>query len=157
MTASNVTIVSTPVTPASAGADQAVDVDAIARAERLRAIDRKVGGVVWRLLKWASIFALVIVPIASLMVPHGFMRFKCRSMQSEAKGNLKALYVAQESYRAEFGSYIVDQEALGWTPKGARIRYEYVVKVSGSDAPNDTPPRFEAYAVGFDQEMNDDV
>lgn len=147
-----------PATPASVGTDQSVDVDVIARAERIRAIDRKVGRVAWRLFKWASVFLLVIVPFATIvLVPHGFMRFPCRSKQSEAKGNLKALYVAEESYRAEFGSYITDPRALGWTPKGARIRYEYLVKVSGSEAPNDTPPQFEAYAVGVDEEVSGDV
>ena len=140
-----------PTTPASGGNDTASDIDIIARAERIRALDRHVARVAWRIFKWALVLGVVVVPVATcLFVPHGFMRQPCRSKQSEAKGNLKALYVAEESYRAEHDSYIVNQQALEWRPRGQRIRYEYFVKVEGSNA-------FAAYAVGVDEETIGDL
>jgi len=52
--------------------------------------------------------------------------FKCRSRQSEAKTNFKALYITQEAHRAEHGHYGTFEE-IGWRPRGAKVRYEYVL------------------------------
>jgi hypothetical protein len=151
MTPSPTTSSSLPASPASAGSNAAADIDVIARAERIRTFDRSVVRIARRLIKWALVLGVVVLPLATCMfVPHGFMRQPCRSKQSEAKGNLKALYVAEESYRAELDAYVTDQQALGWTAKGARIRYAYFVKVASSNA-------FEAYAVGVDQETVGDL
>ena len=81
------------------------------------------------------------------VVLSGFQRFGCRSKQSEAKGNLKALYVMQESYRAESDTYTTNIDSLGWKPKGSRYRYE-VLSADNS--------RFKARAVGVDEMAGDE-
>ena len=50
------------------------------------------------------IVVAIIGILAAIAVPN-FIKFQCRSKQSEAKGNLKALYVSQESTRAENDAY----------------------------------------------------
>ena len=65
---------------------------------------------------------------------------QCPAMQSEAKGNLKALYVAEESFRGENDTYSKDFKALGYEPKG-KLRYKYMVTVA-------TKTKFAAIAIG---------
>jgi type IV pilus assembly protein PilA len=79
----------------------------------------------------------IIGLLAAIAVPN-FIKFQCRSKQSEAKGNLKALYTAQETFRAEFDRYTTiasipagsngatSTNAIGFVPKGAKLRYSYV-------------------------------
>jgi hypothetical protein len=59
-------------------------------------------------------------------------KFQCRSKQSEAKGNLKALYVAQESFRAEKNKYATSIKELDFKPRGEKIRYEYALVESNA-------------------------
>jgi hypothetical protein len=81
-------------------------------------------------------------------VLQGFERFACRSKQSEAKGNLKALYVAQEVHRAEFDTYTT-LDRLEWQPRGATIRYRYeLVSADGK--------QFKARAIGLDEMAGDE-
>ena len=80
------------------------------------------------------IVVAIIGILAAIAIPN-FVKFQCRSKQSEAKGNLKALYVSEESYRAENDTYIAlasisegnkgDTNSIGFQPKGAKIRYVY--------------------------------
>jgi len=82
------------------------------------------------------IVVAIIGILAAIAVPN-FVKFQCRSKQSEARGNLKAMYVAQESFKAEFDSYgsmaeingaAVARTAtnpIGFQPKGDRLRYVY--------------------------------
>jgi type IV pilus assembly protein PilA len=88
------------------------------------------------------IVVAIIGILAAIAVPN-FIKFQCRSKQSEAKGNLKALYVSQESTRAEFDTYraitaiaadttgtnaaarSTSTSPIGWIPKGAKLRYGY--------------------------------
>lgn len=144
----------TPTTPASTGAHQASDVDIIERAARARAIDRRVFRVFGRMIKWSLFAMLVLVPIVAIVAPYSNRQFPCRSKQSEAKGNLKELYVAEESYRAEFDRYTNDQAAMGWTARGVRIRYDYFVKANDR---TDEGAHFDAYAVGVDPAVTGDL
>ena len=81
------------------------------------------------------IVVAIIGILAAIAIPN-FVKFQCRSKQSEAKGNLKSLYVSQEAYRAENDSYApvtaVSQgnastvtNSIGFSLKGAKIRYIY--------------------------------
>jgi type IV pilus assembly protein PilA len=78
------------------------------------------------------IVVAIIGILAAIAIPN-FVKFQCRSKQSEAKGNLKALYVAQESYRAEFDTYLANcgtsctagTNDIGFQAKGQKIRYVY--------------------------------
>ncbi len=80
---------------------------------------------------------LVMLPMVGIMaaiaIPN-FVKFQCKSKQSEAKGNLKALYVAEESFRAEFDTYSADLTKIGFTPRGTKIRYTYVVDAASKES-----------------------
>lgn len=77
-----------------------------------------------------------------------FTRYQCRAKQSEAKGNLKALFVAEESYRAEKNTYGTLDE-VGFRPSGEKLRYDYVLVSHDAE-------HFVAEARGKD-EMNGDL
>jgi type IV pilus assembly protein PilA len=91
-----------------------------------------------RIKKGFTLIELMIVVaiigiLAAIAIPN-FVKFQCRSKQSEAKGNLKAMYVAEESYRGEFDTYlacntgqcnVTGTNDFGFIPKGGKIRYDY--------------------------------
>jgi len=86
------------------------------------------------------IVVAIIGILAAIAIPN-FVKFQCRSKHSEAKGNLKALYTSEESYRAEFDKYLdcpvancsaTGTNDLGFSPKGAKIRYNYSVTASST-------------------------
>jgi type IV pilus assembly protein PilA len=97
-----------------------------------------------RLARGFTLIELMIVVaiigiLAAIAVPN-FVKFQCRSKQSEAKTNLKALFVAEEGYRAEYDAYQTCSTAtcaqgatntIGFQPKGQKIRYSYAA-ASGS-------------------------
>ena len=106
----------------------------------------------------------IIGILAAIAVPN-FVKFQCRSKQSEARGNLKAMYVAQESYKAEFDSYgtvgAIDGQAaaqtatnqIGFVPKGNRLRYIYSAT---SNAPTTgTAAQFDGTATGGTTDTNE--
>ena len=106
----------------------------------------------------------IIGILAAIAVPN-FVKFQCRSKQSEARGNLKAMYVAQESYKAEFDSYgsvgPIDGQAnaqtatnqIGFVPKGNRLRYIYSAT---SNAPTTgTAAQFTGLATGGSTDTNE--
>jgi type IV pilus assembly protein PilA len=85
------------------------------------------------------IVVAIIGILAAIAVPN-FVKFQCRSKQSEAKGNLKALYVSQEAFRAESDTYAsippiaaglvagtasTVVNSIGFVPKGGKLRYTY--------------------------------
>lgn len=80
----------------------------------------------------AIVLNLALIPTcggvyAAIAIPN-FIMFQCRSKQSEAKANLKALSAAEEMYRAEHEAYTPDLAALRWQPAGGeRLRYDYLV------------------------------
>jgi type IV pilus assembly protein PilA len=93
------------------------------------------------------IVVAIIGILAAIAIPN-FIKFQCRSKQSEAKANLKALMVAQESYRGENDTYLdgtctggknvgtavcdAGAKAVGFQPKGKSIRYN--VSTTGATA-----------------------
>src|SRR5437868_3673310 len=118
-----------------------------------------------KLAKGFTLIELMIVVaiigiLAAIAIPN-FVKFQCRSKQSEAKGNLKALFVAEESYRAEFDVYPGCQGAvcngnaanpIGFTPKGTKVRYSY-------DTPGGTSTFIATASVitAFKGELSDDL
>jgi hypothetical protein len=59
----------------------------------------------------------------------GIELFRCRAMQAEGKTALKALWVNQETYRAEFDTYATDLSALAEMPPWQR----YLLQVVSAD------------------------
>ena len=78
-----------------------------------------------------------------------FQRFECRGKQTEARGNLKALYVGEESYRAEFDTYDKDMKKIGFEARGSKLRYRYEVVSASKTA-------FIARAIGIDEMAGDE-
>ena len=103
------------------------------------------------------IVVAIIGILAAIAIPN-FIKFQCRSKQSEAKGNLKAIYVSEESYRGENDAYVQmaltgngttnPANVIGFAPKGAKIRYNYTVGAASATT-------FHSTAIG-NAEMNTD-
>jgi type IV pilus assembly protein PilA len=79
------------------------------------------------------IVVAIIGLLAAIAVPN-YLKMSCRAKQSEAKNVLKQIFVAEESYRGEFDSFVAGTEltldAIGFQlPSGARLRYSYSVSV----------------------------
>ena len=52
------------------------------------------------------IVVAIIGILAAIAIPN-FLRYQLKSKSSEGKVNIAAISTAQESFRAEFGSYVV--------------------------------------------------
>ncbi len=119
-------------------------------------------------LKGFTLIELMIVVaiigiLAAIAVPN-FVKFQCRSKQSEARGNMKAVYVAQESYKAEFDSYgaigtingataaRIATNVVGFQPKGDRLRYRYEAT---TNALTGTVAQFGGIATGSSADSGD--
>lgn len=95
-------------------------------------------GTTARTLAIVALVMNVLLPIpmcgvlAAIAVPN-FVKFQCRSKQSEAKGNLKALFVAEEVHRAEVDAYDDDVATIGFTPRGEQLRYTYTIVEATKD------------------------
>lgn len=111
------------------------------------------------------IVVAIIGILAAIAIPN-FVKFQCRSKQSEAKGNLKALYVSEESYRAEGDKYLaltttevpggtatLGTNALGFQPKGTKRRYAYSAAVTGTTFVGTA----DSAAGGFGAELSNDA
>lgn len=79
----------------------------------------------------------VIGILVKVAMPN-FKRFECKSLQTEAKANLKSLHVAQRSFQAEYGFYTSDLVLLGFHP-GEKPRYVYGFYYPIEDAPSGAP------------------
>ena len=91
------------------------------------------------------IVVAIIGILAAIALPN-FTRFACRAKQSEARTSLTALFVAEESYRAEFDIYLQGATAIsllpaGFSMKGDQQRYSISV-------PSATGSTFDAEANG---------
>jgi len=98
------------------------------------------------------IVVAIIGILAAIAIPN-FMRFQLKAKAGEGKTNLAAIRTAEESYMAEFGTYVsaAVQPAglpgpmkvawsavassgyltIGWAPEGA-VYYQYEVTVGGT-------------------------
>ncbi len=95
----------------------------------------------------------IIATLAAITIPR-VQRFQLRSRAAEGRINLAGLRTAQESYFAEYNTYLAaaqtpadapedgpvawpsgsDFEALGWMPEGA-VGFRYAVTVLGAAPP----------------------
>ena len=95
------------------------------------------------------IVVAIIGILAAIAIPN-FLRFQLKSKSSEGKVNLAAIRTAEESYLAEFGSYVAAAPApttaptttktawpaspagfstLGWSPEGS-VFFQYGIAAS---------------------------
>jgi type IV pilus assembly protein PilA len=78
--------------------------------------------------------------LAAIAIPN-FVKFQCRSKQAEARGNLRALAVAQQAHKSEKDTFASDLAAIQFTPVGEKLRYTYKVVEATKDG-------FRAEATG---------
>jgi hypothetical protein len=122
----------------------AEDIAVVLRArqvhENLRRLRRALGLVVA-----VGFIGLVVIVMRS----SGLVKFQCRSMQSEAKGNLKSFFVAQEAFRAEYDRYGERAVEINFEPKFQK-RYRYAL----TDV---TKNGFTVWAFGIADDVTGDV
>lgn len=84
---------------------------------------------------------IFVIGILALIAVPNFMKFQCKSLQSEAKVNLSGLYTAEKAFFGEYGFYTSDLVALGWQPDGSP-KYIYGFAYTGPDdlGSSDTTP-----------------
>lgn len=73
----------------------------------------------------------VVGILAAIAIPN-FLKFQCKSKQSEAKANLSGLFTAQKAFYGEYGFYTTDLKALNWEPDGTPL-YLYGFAEAGPD------------------------
>jgi len=76
---------------------------------------------------------------AAIAVPN-FVKFQCRSKQSEARATLRSLFAAEESFKADHNAYSTDPAAVGFSPIASR--YQFRILEAG-------PATFRAEAAGI--------
>jgi type IV pilus assembly protein PilA len=81
------------------------------------------------------IVVAIVGILAAIAVPN-YLKIQCRAKQTEAKNALKAMLVAEDTYRTEYDTYVGGVEAgeiLNSLVKGPKRRYDYsAVVVSAS-------------------------
>jgi type IV pilus assembly protein PilA len=107
------------------------------------------------------IVVAIIGILAAIAIPN-FLRFQLKSKSSEGKVNIAAIRTAEESYLAEFGTYVAaaafpatapsaqkqvfapvpaDFDTLGWTPEG-NVFFQYAVAYASA-----TPSAYSISAI----------
>ena len=71
------------------------------------------------------IVVAIIGILAAIAIPN-FLKFQAKSKTSEAKANLKAIYVSETSYFGENNAY-GDFSTTNWVPVGKKLYYAYSV------------------------------
>lgn len=108
------------------------------------------------------IVVAIIGILAAIAIPN-FVKFQCRSKQSEAKTNLKAMYVAEESYYGEYDAFIALTAAqtapggtnpVGFQAKGQKIRYSYTA--TGGTTFVGNAKGFESSVINDEWQINQD-
>jgi len=69
---------------------------------------------------------IIVVVIATFAAGCGFGKYKCKSMQTEAKSNLMSLRTGMEMVKAETNAYPKTLEAAEFAPMGKYYDYKLV-------------------------------
>jgi type IV pilus assembly protein PilA len=76
------------------------------------------------------IVVAIIGILAAIAIPN-FLRFQLRARSSEGKTNIAALRTAQESYQAEFGSYVSTLKTPAAAPGTQKVVFDVAVDTTG--------------------------
>ena len=87
------------------------------------------------------IVVAIIGILAAIAIPN-FLKYQCKSKQSEAKTNLAAIHTSMTSYMAEYNVYTKSFDALGFKTEGTSL---YTYTISAANTANGT---FTAEASG---------
>mgnify|MGYP002864882039 CR=1 FL=1 len=82
------------------------------------------------------IVVAIIGILAAIAIPN-FLKFQAKSKQSEAKVNLKAIYVAETGYFGENNIY-ADFATVNWIPVGKKLIYAYSISGVPPTGPADS-------------------
>lgn len=80
----------------------------------------------------------VVGILAAIAIPN-FLKFQCKSKQSEAKVHLSGLFTAQKAFYGEYGTYTSDLVTLAWSPDG-QPAYLYGFYVPGPEEDPENMP-----------------
>ena len=78
------------------------------------------------------IVVAIIGILAAIAIPN-FLKFQCKSKQSEAKTNLSGIFTAEKSFFGEYNTYGSDLISINWKPDGAPL-YVYGFNNAGGPA-----------------------
>lgn len=93
------------------------------------------------------IVVAIIGILAAIAIPN-FLKFQAKSKTSEAKGNLKAIYVAEAAYFGENNKY-GDFSTINWVPVGKKLFYAYSLAGAPPGAAATAPNAYNATATTF--------
>jgi len=93
------------------------------------------------------IVVAIIGILAAIAIPN-FLKFQCKSKQSEAKTNLAGIFTAEKAFFGEYNTYSSDLISVNWQPDGTPL---YIYGFS-SDSSN-TIPAISGYLDSRDNTM----
>ena len=74
------------------------------------------------------IVVAIIGILAAIAIPN-FLKFQCKSKQSEAKTNLSGIFTAEKAFFGEYNTYGSDLISVNWKPDGTPL---YIYGFSGT-------------------------
>ena len=97
------------------------------------------------------IVVAIIGILAAIAIPN-FLKFQCKSKQSEAKTNLAGLFTAEKSFFGEYNSYGSDLVSVNWIPDGSPL---YIYGISATFPA--VVPGIPSWNSGYNNTMNASV
>src|SRR5688572_15081914 len=98
------------------------------------------------------IVVAIIGILAAIAIPN-FLKFQCKSKQSEAKTNLSGVFTAEKAFFGEYNTYGTDLISVNWQPDGTPL-YLYGF---GQDFPTGTVAGITGYAGSRNKTNNSAV
>ena len=98
------------------------------------------------------IVVAIIGILAAIAIPN-FLKFQCKSKQSEAKTNLSGIFTAEKAFFGEYNTYGTDLVSVNWQPDGTPL---YIYGFSGVSYPA-TVAGINSYNGSFNDTGNANV
>lgn len=104
------------------------------------------------------IVVAIIGILAAIAIPN-FLRYQAKTKQSEAKGNLAAIFTSQVAYFGEEDTYSTIAN-IGWAPEGS-TRYVYTINagfdgtvfVAQAEGDIDTDATVDIWTINQDKDL----